>query len=126
MMWWFILFVIIVTVVLLALAFYLYKPDPPPAVPQKELPEPIAGTQGMCTFEGEDIFNNKIHDYNGTLVKPDTNVPCSNCNQYVFKDSDGCISLGYDKRFGSGVCTAGFLNSSGNWGIPVPKKCPFS
>jgi hypothetical protein len=126
-MWWVFWLILFIAIVCSGVAVYIYTrpPPPPPPVSEKEIPSPDETIQGTCSFEGEDIYNQKIYDYYGKNVPIDTSIPCSRCNSYVFKDSDGCIPLGYDKRGGGGVCTSGFLNVSGNWGIPLSKKCPF-
>ena len=128
-MWgWVVLFVILILVITVVAIIFTRRPKPVPGGGTGTLPPPPppdASAPGVCSFEGEDVFNKQIYDYKGTLVVPQTSVPCSNCNQYVFKDSDGCIPMGFDKNSGSGVCTAGAANSSGNWGIPISKKCPF-
>ena len=77
----------------------------------------------MCSFEGEDLFNKRVYTKSGTLVLPDTQDVCSNCVQYVFKDPDGCVPLGYDETQNEPVCIAGFRNASGNWSVPPAKKC---
>ena len=124
-MWgWVVLFVSLILVTATLVIVFTRRPKPVPVETGPPPPLPDMSAQGMCSFEGEDMFNQQIYDYKGTLVVGTENVPCSNCNQYVFKDSDGCIPLGYDKGVGGGVCTAGFLNATGNWGIPIPKKCP--
>ena len=88
------------------------EPDPEPEA------EPL-----MCSFEGEDVFNEKVYSTSGTLVLPGFQDACSNCVQYVYKDSDGCVPLGYDETQGEPVCIAGFRNVTGNWSVPPAKKC---
>jgi hypothetical protein len=87
-------------------------PDPEPETP------PL-----MCSFEGEDVFNEKVYSTSGTLVVPGFQDACSNCVQYVYKDSDGCVPLGYDETQGEPVCIAGFRNVTGNWSVPPAKTC---
>lgn len=51
-----------------------------------------------CKFEGEDLFNKKIYKWSdGThIVKNPTNLPCSECNQYIFKDKNECVPYIFD------------------------------
>ena len=94
-------------------------------------PDPDTSAKGTCTFEDEDLINNSVYSYDGTSVPWEANVKdkiyidCSQCNQYVVKDEDGCLPLGYDQVSGNQVCTAGILSTSGKWNIPPIKKCPF-
>jgi len=59
---------------------------------------------GYCTFPSQDLTLKQVYDYNGLLVNP-TKIPCSNCNQYVSRDEDGCVTYGYAGE--GGVCTIG-------------------
>ena len=90
------------------------QPDPEPET------EPL-----MCSFEGEDVFNERVYSSSGTLVVPGFQDACSNCVQYVYKDSSGCVPLGYDETQGEPVCIAGFRNMTGNWSVPPAKTCGF-
>jgi hypothetical protein len=92
-------------------------PDPDPT-PDPDVPPPP-----QCSFEGQDTFNQKIVDAKGVLVLPDTQVDCSNCATYTYKDKDGCVPLGFDSTQIANVCQAGFRNATGNWSVPPPKKC---
>ncbi len=105
--------VLIPVVILIALLVYWFVFRNPPAP---------ATTGPMCSFEGEDLFNKNVY-LNGTLVTTSDQVPCSNCNQYVFRDADGCIPMGYDDVLNEPVCQVGFRNTLGNWSVPLPKKC---
>jgi len=117
---------LLVVALVLLLVILLFKPKPPAPPGPKPLPNPDATAQGMCYFEGQDVYNKQVYDANGTLVTDSSvPIPCSNCVQYVFHDQDGCIPLGYDRGAAGGVCTAGMLNVTTNWGIPVSKPCPF-
>ena len=66
-------------------------------------PPPSLDT-GYCTFPTQDVTLNQVYDYNGVPVGQN-NIPCSTCNQYVFRDEDGCVTYGYTGD--GGVCTIG-------------------
>ena len=84
---------------------------------------------GMCHFSQEDTVLKNVHGYDGKHARfsSDPNLvkfSCSECNQYVFKDEDGCIPYGFDKVENCpngncngilGVCTIGDY-------IAMPKK----
>lgn len=91
------------------------EPDPTPDQPEDSSPQ--------CSFEGQDVFNQKIIDATGNVVAPNTLVDCSNCAAYTYKDDDGCVPMGYDSTQVAAVCQAGFRNSTGNWSVPPSKKC---
>ena len=83
---------------------------------------PKGSKKVLCEFEGEDLFNNKVYDREGTLIteQPDK-MTCDECSNYVYKKTpDECYDLGYDKEYQSkgtvvGVCSAAFTK----------KSCPF-
>ncbi len=85
--------------------FAIRKPPPPPGPPPA--PPPV----DMCSFEGEDLLGNHVYSsVDGTLFTgdSDTQVPCSNCNQYVYKTTEDqrCVPMSYSERQGK-VCMAG-------------------
>ena len=80
-------------------------------LPPKPSPSSDGGT---CVFETEDLILKQVFDYNGKRVTQGTKISCSDCNQYVFKDEDGCVPYGYDREEKGGVCTIGGY---------VPKAC---
>ena len=93
---------------------------------KRESEPPVEPTKGskklLCEFEGEDLFNQKIYDRDGSLIteQPDK-MTCDECSKYVYKESsDECYDIGYDKEYQSkgtvvGVCSAAFTK----------KSCPF-
>jgi len=104
-----------------------------------------SGDDGMCFFENQDIILKNVYGYDGARVTDNSGLLCSNCNQYVFRDEDGCVPYGYK---GDRVCTiggytagvkkvcasdkdcvtAGAVCRSGqcyNWEIPDSKVCPW-
>jgi hypothetical protein len=117
--------VILVLIVLAVAGYFLMRPTkkPEPKEPTGR-PDPDTSAKGTCSFEGEDVYNKKVFSYNGDLVQPKTQVDCSQCNQYVVKQDNGCLPMGYDS-FEGDVCVAGFRNAQGNWGLPPITKCPF-
>jgi hypothetical protein len=86
-------------------------------VPLPPKPSP-SSDGGTCVFENEDLILKQVFDYSGKRVRQGTKVSCSDCNQYVFRDEDGCVPYGYDKTENKdnkvGVCTIGGY---------VPKSC---
>ena len=101
--------------------FFKKRHDKPKVTPGGEkIDEPLppkpspSDDSGTCVFENEDLILKQVYDYTGKLVKQGTRISCSDCNQYVFRDEDGCVPYGYDKTEKGGVCTIG-----GN----VPKAC---
>jgi len=121
---WYFVFPVIILAIVLTLVILLYKSAPVDVTPPLPPSDPSAG--GSCYFQGSDVYNKKVFDIHGTpITDGKTQVPCATCSQYVFRDTDGCITLGYDKSNLGGVCTAGMVNKTGNWGIPIPKTCPF-
>ncbi len=80
------------------------KPDEDPLPPKPEATDDV----GMCTFENEDVMLKMVYDYQGNLVSKNKQVQCSDCNQYIFKDQDGCVPYGFNRGSMAGkVCTAG-------------------
>lgn len=82
-----------------------------------------------CDFEGEDIFNGRIHlKEDGTLITSQPNMTCADCTKYIYKDADGmCYKFVHDPEYNADnycmedqslcndVCTAQFMSV----------KCPF-
>ena len=111
---------------------------------QKLPPKPQPTSDGgVCFFENQDIILKNVYRYDGTRITDNSGLLCSNCNQYVFRDEDGCVAYGYE---GDGVCTIGGYTAdvkkvcasdkdcgsavcrSGrcyNWEIPDSKVCPW-
>ena len=134
-------FVVLILLVLLGLAsYYAYTiienkpffPPPPETSPPSDptvlkTPDLDSEAPGTCTFEGEDI--GKVFDFKGKKIARDTKIPCSTCNQHIYKDKAGCVLFKYDfsenlnvegskmnEQDESGVCTAS---------LGVSQKCPF-
>ena len=67
-----------------------------------------------CRFPGSDITNNKVFDKSGESLDLNTEVGCTNCNQYVYKSSGKCSLYEYNKEFNErggfqpvvGICTS--------------------
>ena len=70
-------------------------------------PPPQDGVTGMCVFEDQDTMMHRVFDYKGKRVAKGTTVSCSECNQYVFRDSDGCVPYTYDNEEKGNVCMVG-------------------
>jgi hypothetical protein len=99
---------------------------------------------GYCTFEGEDLYNNRVYTLNGVRVSTKTSpIKCGDCSKYLYKNKEGCAPFMFDTLINSdindsasfdnfcdpahperdkdcvephGVCTVGLSPS---------KKCPF-
>ena len=68
------------------------------------LPAPDNGAPGYCDFEGEDLYNGDVFTFDGKVVPVDVSpIECSTCNQYVYKNDDGCVNYRYDYLENSGV-----------------------
>ncbi len=122
-----VLLVILFVLLVLVTLGYLYwkslqKKEAPKRDPNR--PDPDMSATGTCSFEGEDVYNKKVFSYDGDLVQPKTQVDCSQCNQYVVKQDNGCLPMGFDS-FEGNVCIAGNKTAQGNWGLPPIMKCPF-
>jgi hypothetical protein len=84
------------------------KTDDDPEGPMPPKPDPQTDLTGTCSFEGEDLFMKSARDYKGNVLKPGTTVKCSECNQYVSKEDDGCLPYGFNRgSMGSKVCQVG-------------------
>ena len=118
-MWGQLLGLLMIVSLVLFLVFWFWSGNPEPGPPEPPEAPPL-----MCSFDGSDLFNKRIYTATGTLVVEDVRDTCSNCSQYVYRDQDGCILLGYDES--APVCIAGFRNATGNWSVPPPKTCSFS
>lgn len=73
----------------------------------------------MCSFEGEDLYNKHVISENdASIVDIDTQVPCTSCDQYVYKDDEGkCSSFQYSGKKGK-ICMASFDS------VSCPVKTP--
>ena len=97
------------------------------------LPSPDNTAGGLCKFEGEDLFTKAVYSFDGKNLPVDVPpILCSRCNQFIFKDDEGCTPYLFDKDENSiicdpkqpgkyctaqtGVCTVSLAPS---------KKCPF-
>jgi hypothetical protein len=120
------------------------NPDEKKPLPPKPSPSTDGGT---CLFENEDVVLKQIYGYDGKRVQDNSGIPCSQCNQYIFRDEDGCVPYGYEvEKSGKGVCTIGEYvkgmksctkstdcpygstcldNVCTTWAIPESKMCPF-
>ena len=87
--------------------------------PQVEVDESL-----RCRFPGSDIQNTRVYETDGSPIEFAEEVKCSNCNQHLYKGTDGKCSLyEYDEAFNLrdgeepivGVCSV--RRRSG--------KCPF-
>jgi hypothetical protein len=60
--------------------------------------DPIAPTtKGLrCRIEH---VSGKTMNSNGEALTFDTDVPCTECNQYIYKNDNSCISYEYDKEY---------------------------
>jgi hypothetical protein len=60
-------------------------------------PAPDNNALGYCIFEGEDLYNEDVYTFDGKKVPVDVSpIPCSTCNQYIYKNDDGCVTYQFD------------------------------
>jgi hypothetical protein len=60
-------------------------------------PTPDNNALGYCDFEGEDLYNGDVYTFDGKKVPVDVSpIECSTCNQYVYKNEDGCVTYQFD------------------------------
>jgi hypothetical protein len=60
-------------------------------------PTPDDNALGYCDFEGEDLYNGDVYTFDGKKVPVDVSpIECSTCNQYVYKNDDGCVMYQFD------------------------------
>jgi len=63
-----------------------------------KVPPPDKSALGYCTFTSEDLQNKTVFDFTGKLVPPNVSpVKCSDCNNYIFKNSSKCTTFEFDK-----------------------------
>ena len=74
-------------------------------------PVPDTTALGYCTFKGDDLASNIVFGYNGTKVPATASpLPCSQCNQYIFKDSTGCMPYTCDRSQNTTIDDTSSLN----------------
>jgi hypothetical protein len=107
-------------------------------------PTPDDNALGYCNFEGEDLYNEDVYTFDGKKVPVDVSpIPCSTCNQYVYKNDDGCVTYLFDYQENTNVDDSSLLDKMCDpkhperdrmciepHGICTPslapsKKCPF-
>jgi hypothetical protein len=78
--------------------FWVTKPPPPPGVPGGGASDGSGGEPpGYCTFEGEDLLTGRVYTVGGSLVSENVSpIACNKCNQYVYKNDEGCVGYTYD------------------------------
>jgi hypothetical protein len=61
-------------------------------------PTPDTSALGYCDFEGEDLYSGDVYTFDGKKVSVDVSpILCSTCNQFIYKNDDGCVSYIFDK-----------------------------
>lgn len=67
-----------------------------------EAPRTDAKALGYCIIESEDLFSGSVYDYNKKQLPAKMSpIPCSECNQYVYKTDDQCSPYMYDSEYNS-------------------------
>lgn len=75
------------------------KKNKPTSSPQGTLSAqpPDTNALGYCVFEGEDLYSGDVYTFDGKKVPVDVSpIECSSCNQYVYKNSEGCARYQFD------------------------------
>ena len=63
-----------------------------------KVPEPNTSALGYCTFSSEDLQDKIVFDFTGKRIPENVSpVKCSDCNQYIFKNSSKCATYEFDK-----------------------------
>lgn len=63
-------------------------------------PDPDPKALGYCVIEPGDLFSGSVYDYDKKqLPSKMSPVPCSKCNQYIYKTSNTCSSYMYDSAY---------------------------
>jgi hypothetical protein len=69
-----------------------------PSVP----PEPDKTALGFCTIDTQDLYNYNVFTYDNKQVSTTMSpIPCSTCNQYIFRDSGDCSQYMFDQTTGT-------------------------
>ena len=75
------------------------------------LPDPDTAALGYCDFEGEDLFTGDVYTFDGKKVPVDVSpILCSTCNQFIFKDDEGCVSYIFDKLENTNIDDTGLID----------------
>ena len=110
----------------------------------KTPPAPDTSALGYCTIDSQELYNYYVYTYDNkqvpTAMPP---IPCSQCNQYIYRDDSGkCSQYMFDQtantnyddsKSASSFCDPSKPDSNKNCiqphGVcsvnPVSKKCPF-
>ena len=88
---------------LVFLVYYMYT-----VITKKETTnnkqQQVESSLGYCTFEGEDLFKHRVYTLDGKRVSRRVSpVKCTDCNQYVYKNREGCASYVYDPLVNTGI-----------------------
>ena len=74
-------------------------------------PTPDSTALGYCDFEGEDLYSGDVYSFDGKKVSVNVSpILCSTCNQYVYKNDDGCVSYIFDKLENTNIDDSGLLD----------------
>ena len=87
------------------------KGDPTTGSGDLSKPSPDSNALGYCDFEGEDLYLGAVYTFDGKTVPVDVSpILCSTCNQYVYKNDDGCVSYIFDKLENTNIDDTGLLD----------------
>jgi hypothetical protein len=75
------------------------------------LPSPDTKALGYCDFEGEDLFTGDVYTFDGKKVPVDISpIECSTCNQYIYKNDDGCVGYRFDYLENTNLDDSGLID----------------
>jgi len=90
---------------------YFWKNGPSGPTGSLNTPAPDNNALGYCNFEGEDLFNEDVYTFDGKKVPVDVSpIQCSTCNQYVYKNDEGCVTYQFDFLENTNVDDSGLLD----------------
>ena len=77
-----------------------------------------------CEFEGEDIYNGRIHLEDGALITSQPNMTCADCTKYIYKDNEGkCYTFVHDPEYNADSYCSQEQNKEKNGGDPFVTDC---
>ena len=71
----------------------------PKGTSKLKAPAPDTKALGYCIVETQDLFSGSVYNYKGKqMTSKMSPVPCSQCNQYVYKTDDKCSPYKYNRE----------------------------
>jgi hypothetical protein len=63
-------------------------------------PAPDTKALGYCVIDTQDLFSGSVYDYKRKqMTSKMSPVPCSTCNQYLYKTGDQCSPYRYNREY---------------------------